>query len=800
MEILRQYQADIMLILIGVCGIIALFVYMTNTMSKKRKLILMQLEIDSVFLLIADRRAYIFRGDTSNLGWWMVRISNFLVFFLTLAVIYCFNLYQIDLYTHEGGLEAPPRRLQVARVLTLVGMALVIVSQFTGLYYTFDDMNRYQRAPGFIICYTVPLSVLLIQMSVILQYRKNLSRNMYLSLLIFTGGSVIASIFQVFMYGVSLNNMTIVAMSALIYIFALRDMTREVEHARRVEIESYKEAQKREHALFEQTAEALANAIDAKDKYTHGHSARVAMYSSRIAQAAGKDEETCEQVYFAALLHDVGKIGVPDAIINKDGKLTDEEFAWIKKHPVFGNQILSSIQQSPYLSIGAHYHHERYDGRGYPVGLKGEDIPDFARIIAVADSYDAMTSKRSYRDPLPQQIVREELVKGVGTQFDPEYARIMLHLIDRDVEYRMREREEATDEAFITRLHCERLYHECSVGFQITDTVTKIRLYSMADAGFDEAACLPTLLLFDALDGRVHEDASQNRELLFMEYGRIRFDGRTLCEGARKIETRLLDDAAGTAGAGRPSAARRTAYEIEAVRHRDHAMIRISGGHKTVQSIVAFPDSTRFAYLSLTGEHCTISSIHVDQDAGTVPEDYIPRIAEEISYIKGCPEGDIPNLQVDSWRSAATQGIPVTDSMEIRFHTQSLPTARLIWHCPFVTVFTSKDGTVGGEGYREFLLMRLDGENWESDAHVANTVEISHTGAFVGWNTWKEKNREGLDCRVSIQRAGNIVTMATENLGIMIASVTTVKDAVEELYVALSGDQCALTNIRITKE
>ncbi len=800
MEILRQYQADIMLILIGVCGIIALFVYMTNTMSKKRKLILMQLEIDSVFLLIADRRAYIFRGDTSNLGWWMVRISNFLVFFLTLAVIYCFNLYQIDLYTHEGGLEAPPRRLQVARVLTLVGMALVIVSQFTGLYYTFDDMNRYQRAPGFIVCYTVPLSVLLIQMSVILQYRKNLSRNMYLSLLIFTGGSVIASIFQVFMYGVSLNNMTIVAMSALIYIFALRDMTREVEHARRVEIESYKEAQKREHALFEQTAEALANAIDAKDKYTHGHSARVAMYSSRIAQAAGKDEETCEQVYFAALLHDVGKIGVPDAIINKDGKLTDEEFAWIKKHPVFGNQILSSIQQSPYLSIGAHYHHERYDGRGYPVGLKGEDIPDFARIIAVADSYDAMTSKRSYRDPLPQQIVREELVKGVGTQFDPEYARIMLHLIDRDVEYRMREREEATDEAFITRLHCERLYHECSVGFQITDTVTKIRLYSMADAGFDEAACLPTLLLFDALDGRVHEDASQNRELLFMEYGRIRFDGRTLCEGARKIETRLLDDAAGTAGAGRPSAARRTAYEIEAVRHRDHAMIRISDGKKTVQSIVAFPDSTRFAYLSLTGEHCTISSIHVDQDAGTVPEDYIPRIAEEISYIKGCPEGDIPNLQVDSWRSAATQGIPVTDSMEIRFHTQSLPTARLIWHCPFVTVFTSKDGTVGGEGYREFLLMRLDGENWESDAHVANTVEISHTGAFVGWNTWKEKNREGLDCRVSIQRTGNIVTMATENLGIMIASVTTVKDAVEELYVALSGDQCALTNIRITKK
>ena len=490
----------------------------------------------------------------------------------------------------------------------------------------------------------------------------------------------------------------------------------------------------------------------------------------------------------------MGKIGVPDAIINKDSKLTDDEFAWIKLHPVFGNQILSSIQQSPYLSIGAHYHHERYDGRGYPEGLKGGDIPDIARIIAVADSYDAMTSKRSYRDPLPQQIVREELVKGMGTQFDPEYAKIMLRLIDRDVEYRMRERMEETDEAFITRMHCESLYHECSVGFQITDTITKIRLYSKADEGFEEAESLPTLLLFDALDGRVHEDASQHRELLFIEYGQIRFDGRTVCEEARKIETRVMKDETSLAKTG---TARHTAYEIEAVRHRDHALIRISDGQKIVQSIVAFPDSSRFAYLSLTGEHCTISSIHVDQDAGTVAEDYIPRIVEEISYIKGCPQGDIPNVQIDSWRTQATQGIPIKDGMEIAFHTQSLPTARLIWHCPFVTVFTSKDGRVGGEGYREFLLLRLDGENWESDAHVVNTVEISHTGAFPGWNVWKTKNKEGLDCRVSIQREGNIVTMTTENLGITISSVTTVRDEVDELYVALTGDQCALTNIRI---
>ena len=800
MEVLRQYQGDLMLVLSGICGIITLFVYMTKPISQNRKATLMLLELSAMFLLISDRRAYIYRGDVSTLGWWMVRISNFLVFLLTLVVIYGFNLYLIDLFTHEGGLEQMPKRLKAVRILALLGMVMVVVSQFTGFYYTFDEMNRYQRAPGFIVCYVIPLSILILQVSVILQYRKRLSRSIGLSLLMFTTLSIVASVFQVFMYGISLNNMTIVSMAALLYVFALQDMNREVERARKLEIEYYKVEQQKLRTMFEQTAEALATAIDAKDKYTHGHSTRVAMYSTQIAREAGKSEEDCDEVYFAALLHDVGKIGVSDAIINKDGKLTDEEYAEIKLHPVYGNQILSNIHQSPYLSIGAHYHHERYDGKGYPEGLKGEDIPDIARIIAVADSYDAMTSKRSYRDPLPQQIVREELVKGRGTQFDPTYAQIMLNLIDNDVEYRMREREEATDEAFITRLHCRDIYHDCSVGFLITDSMTKIRLYSKADGGFSERDGLPTLVIFDALDGRIHEEANMQKDLLYVEYGQLRFDGRTIRKEARKIETRTLSDETNPETVGENSPMKYTAYEITAVRHRDHAMISISDGKKSVQSILALPDSTRFAYLSLTGEHCMITNIHVDQDAGTIDEDYIPRIAEEISYIKGYPEGDVPNVQIDGWRTLATQGIPIADSMIISFHTQSLPTAHLIWHCPFVTVFSSKDGKVGGEEYREFLLLRLDGESWESDSHVVNTVEISHTGAFPGWNTWKEKNREGLDFQVSIQREGGIVTITTENLGIKISSVTTVKDEIDDFYVALTGDQCVLTNIRISQE
>ena len=796
MDMINQFQADLMMILSGVCGVMALFVHMTQTMSPYRKRTLMSLELCAMFLMIADRRAHIHRGDVSQMGWWMVRISNFLVFFLTLAVIWYFNLYLIDLFTHEGKLKTVPRRLQAVKVLLLAGMAMVVISQFTGLYYTFDEMNRYQRAPGFVICYVIPLVVMILDLSVIIQYYRRLSRSIGISLLLFTGLSIIASGIQAFIYGLSLNNTTIVVLAALLYIFALLDLNKEVELGRKREIESYKEAQKKEHALFEQTAEALASAIDAKDPYTHGHSARVAMYSTQIAKEAGKSEEECEKVYFAALLHAVGKIGIPSAVINKPGKLTDEEFALIKQHPVFGNQILSSIQQSPYLSIGAHYHHERYDGRGYPEGLKGDDIPDIARVIAVADSYDAMTSKRSYRDPIPQQKVREELVKGIGTQFDPQYAKIMIHLIDLDIEYTMREREKGSDEAIASHLRCEKLYHECTIGIPITDQITHIQLYSKPEDGFAAEDSLPTLVLFDALDARIHEEEDKQADLLYFEYGQIRLDGRIRCEGVRETDVKIKQAELSAVGG---SDRHYTGYRIAAVRVKDHVLIRIDDGEKIIEFIAALPDSSRFTYISITGEHCAINNISVHREEATVGEGYIPRIAEEISYIRDCPEGDVPNVQIDGWRSASTESIPVTSDVSLTFHTQSLPTARLVWHCPFISLFTSEDGRVNGPGYREFLLLRLDGENWESDTHAENEVHIDHTRAFPGWNTWKETNKQGMDCTVSVRRDENRVMMETMNLGIALDSVTTIMDDVKDINVALTGYPCAMTNIQVNQ-
>ena len=185
--------------------------------------------------------------------------------------------------------------------------------------------------------------------------------------------------------------------------------------------------------------QTLAEAIDAKDTYTKGHSGRVAEYAREIARRFGYDRKQQDEIYMMGLLHDVGKIGVPDSVINKPGRLSEEEFAQIKTHPVLGDRILSKIQERPKLAVGARWHHERYDGTGYPDGLSGEEIPEEARIIAVADAYDAMSSRRSYRGILPQVTVRREIENGKGTQFDPVFADLMLAVIDGDPEYRLRE-------------------------------------------------------------------------------------------------------------------------------------------------------------------------------------------------------------------------------------------------------------------------------------------------------------------------------------------------------------------------
>lgn len=192
-------------------------------------------------------------------------------------------------------------------------------------------------------------------------------------------------------------------------------------------------AEKKKNAyrnLTKQTIMAIAKTIDAKDEYTNGHSLRVANYSMEIAKRYGMKQEQQEDIYYCGLLHDIGKIGIPDEILNKTGRLTPEEYEIIKSHPTKGAEILKDVTMIPHLAEGARYHHEKFDGTGYNEGLIGKQIPLFARIIAVADTFDAMTSSRCYRDGMDIDYVKNELKRVSGKQLDPVFVNIMLQMIN----------------------------------------------------------------------------------------------------------------------------------------------------------------------------------------------------------------------------------------------------------------------------------------------------------------------------------------------------------------------------------
>ncbi len=208
---------------------------------------------------------------------------------------------------------------------------------------------------------------------------------------------------------------------ALILIFAA---------AYRYRVNSLKKRQAEYRLIIEQSLHTFANAIDAKDKDTNGHSVRVSKYSREIAQRMDFSEEDQEEISYMALLHDIGKIGIPDNILKKSGKLTPEEWETVKTHPRIGGEILSEFTVIPDIADGAKYHHERYDGKGYCEGLKGEEIPLKARIIAIADSFDAMCSTRRYQVGNTLEYAREELLRCSGEQFDPDIVGYMVDMID----------------------------------------------------------------------------------------------------------------------------------------------------------------------------------------------------------------------------------------------------------------------------------------------------------------------------------------------------------------------------------
>lgn len=551
-------------------------------------------------------------------------------------------------------------------------------------------------------------------------------------------------------------------------------------------LEKQKDSEMKEmKEMLVQTIETLASAIDAKDEYTHGHSARVAQYARMIAEKAGHPEEYVEKVYFSGLLHDVGKIGISDQIINKNGKLTKEEFEIVKEHSMKGREILAHIRKLPYLTMGAKYHHERYDGLGYPEGLKATDTPDIARIIALADAYDAMTSNRSYRNKLSQEIVREEIKNGSGKQFDPEYAEILLKLIDSDTSFEMKQNDNPNE------LYCRDYYKKFYEGVALSPYEYTMHFHSTKlEEGYDN---LPTIILFDAVDSRVHIEEQEKYFYGYVNYCDIRVDGVYKNHSARKMEISVKQKKNRANNLDN-----NIDVEVKVIKQKDHVSIHISDDFTQIDATVVLKDSSRYAYIGITGKKCIIKNIVSEQSKEISSDTAIKRIAEEVRYFDR-PDGDIPNIQIDGWRTETTEGIQFNDELKVSFFMRSSPFARLIWHCPFIVLYESEDGRIGGNKFREFAFIRMDGEIRQADRNTTNEYKNTKTSEFKDWHTWKQGNIEGRKIDIYFKRRENQIYMKTCCGGIELENITTVSNGFNKLYVALTGDQVLIESITIHK-
>lgn len=783
-ELIEAHQLNMMLVMSGICAVMALLMIFTKILSRRRKWILVAMEIAAMLILSFDRLAYIYSGDMSPRGYVMERLSNFIVFFLTPAIVMIFNFYLCDLLTDGKKTKTFPVRLNVVSIATAVGMLLAVVSQFTGLYYTIDENNRYSRSPGFIICYIIPVVCPLIQFSVISARRKRFSRLIFTSLLIYIFVPVAAAIIQVAAYGLSLVNMALALVSICLYIFTYLDVNETIARAHMNEMETLEKERGNMKRLFEQTAVAFAGAVEGRNEYGRGHSVRVANLARRIAKESGRSDEECDDVYYCALVHNVGMITLPDDLVGKEDELEGDEYEQIKSVPEKGAGILSEITDYPELAEGARYCCERYDGNGYPEGRQGKAIPYTARIISIADAYDDMAMKKSNRDPIPIALIREEFIKDSGSRFDPEMAKVLVGMIDR----------EKMGSAVVESVNIESeltvgdYRSAITAGVPVSESTRRITFKCVPSADAEGGFSAPSIILFDSFDRHVHDNERSINAYHYIEYGELWFDGRIISTEARNMITDVMEsDEAGD---------KENEYLVTASRFEDHVRVELTSASRTVTVTVALPDSSKAAYIALTGEHCIISEINVDKTGDVICRGEIQRIADKVSYIDRM-ESDIPNVQVDRTRSASSDGVEVSDGMRILFHTMSLPTASLVWHCPYIVLFYSEDGKVGGRDYREYALIKLNGENGGENAFSKNSFTMKKSDAFPGWDVWKETNRRGMECEVGFIKRKKSVTLVAENLGIYIENTSVIDDGLDTVYAALTGDQCAITDIRI---
>ena len=401
-----------------------IFIWRNSYLEKNVRIIFYSLIVIDLVELVTFNLEYVLPGTGCN------------SMFLTAMTCFGYILRPIMLYLYIMLVLRDDSRMRVKYLLLvpLIINALFAASGFfTDIAYNYDANNEFHRGPLGWFPHIIMIFYLLILVVLSLTQKKKKQRFERLVIFLVAFLLTLGAFMESFLSNLVVLRIAIVSALFFYYMFFQTQIYKDDIAEKKLE-----QAQKLEK-LSVQVVTALAGTVDAKDKYTNGHSQRVADYAKEISRRLGKSEKFQQDIYFMGLLHDIGKIGIPDSIINKKGKLTDEEYAVIKTHPSIGSDVLKNITEMPNLFRGARWHHEHYDGKGYPDGISGDKIPLEARIISVADAYDAMSSKRSYRDALPQDKIRAEIIRVKGTQLDPKIADIMVEMIDEDPDYMLRE-------------------------------------------------------------------------------------------------------------------------------------------------------------------------------------------------------------------------------------------------------------------------------------------------------------------------------------------------------------------------
>ncbi len=424
-----------------ICAILLAYQLQRRKKSKTDKWLCLII-VSNICMLLSDITDCMLGGRPGKINYVLIAFMTLIVYFSAAGFL---------LLSFQGWLLAFAEQkervskwwMRIGYFLAAVQLVIALTLPITRFDYVDKASNFYTRGKLFWVALIFPYLIYFIAIIALLRFFKAFTPKERLYLGCFTIVPLAAQIIQLIFDEYLLLNVAVSL--GLILIINFIQSQREIEKEEEMkaillhERDRLEEMSGKQENLNSQLIDVLCGAVEAKDNYTRGHSLRVAQYAREIMYRMGGDERAQREVYYIGILHDVGKISIRDEIINKKGRLTDEEYEQIKLHTVSGFQILRGVDVIPDLADGARWHHERYDGTGYPNGLAGENIPLVARIISVADAYDAMTSNRSYHSVMPQSEVREQIVKGMGTQFDPKIAKIMLDMIDEDLQYEMQQ-------------------------------------------------------------------------------------------------------------------------------------------------------------------------------------------------------------------------------------------------------------------------------------------------------------------------------------------------------------------------